>query len=123
MMVHRSGYVDCCNGNGKKATFGNGYKPEDHHKLGAILTTGKNFANRIVPQFEPLGSSGFYSIEGKNAFSPFLEFDLTLTDSSGYCFDKGTTYELWFCEDLKDVSEDNNGGTAYTDIYVCSGNN
>ena len=115
MMVHRSGDLDCCGGtNGQAGHFGHG------GWLAPMLTTDKDFEHRIVPQFQPQhGGHTWYFIDGKNAFSPFLEFDLTLKDSSGYCFNQETTYELWYGEDLLDQNESDNGGTAYTDIYIC----
>ena len=61
----------------------------------------------------------WYSLAGFTSNSPFLEFDLTLDDAAGYCFNKETSYELWHAQDIIDHDENNNGGTAYTDIYVC----
>ena len=37
---------------------------------------------------------------------------------SPYCFNKETEYQLWLVDDMKDVSERDNHGIAYTNIYI-----
>ena len=66
-------------------------------------------------------SGSWYFLPGFNSSSPYLEFDLPHTSKkSGYCFEAGTEYHLWYGEDMIDYSDSNNGGTAYTDIYIKS---
>ena len=115
MMVYRSGGV-YSNGGSEPVPFGTAHRK---NYLTPLLTTGKDMEERVVPQFEPQLQKGWYLIKGKTGTSQFLEFDLTLNDASGYCFNTETTYELWHAEDISDKDEDDNGGTAYTDIYIC----
>ena len=121
-MVHRSGGVDNLQSGARPSHFGSVVESYKDY-LAPLLTTGKDLGKRVVPQFQPLNEIGWYLIEGKSESSLFLEFDLTLNDASGYCFNKETTYELWHAEDLSDDTEWDNGGTAYTDIYICPENN
>ena len=91
-----------------------------------FVTLGKGFEYAIVPNADdPKVSFVFkkisYSISGYNASSSYLEFDLPLTDHESYfCFEKGTDYQLWYGEDMYESTESDNGGTAYTDIYIMS---
>ena len=63
----------------------------------------------------------WYHLTGYNSSSPYLEFDLPKTSEEDfYCFEEGTEYHLWYGEDMIDWSDTNNGGTAYTDIYIMS---
>ena len=88
------------------------------------MTLGKGFEYAIVPRADDpkatiRSDKIWYSLSGYSSSSSYLEFDLPLTDDESYfCFEKGTEYQLWYGEDMYDVTESDNGGTAYTDIYI-----
>ena len=86
---------------------------------------GKGSGYAVVPYAgDPkvtLEYEGWYALSGYSAMSPYLEFDLPLTnEDSYYCFEEGTEYHLWYGEDMNEYTEVDNGGTAYTDIYIMS---
>ena len=88
---------------------------------------GKGSEYAVVPyEGDPKVAShpsypGWYALSGYNSMSPFLVFDLPQTNEAPYyCFEEGIEYQLWYGEDMNDWSESNDGGTAYTDIYIMS---
>ena len=91
-----------------------------HSTAGKVIqvyvTEGKGYNHTIVPQ----NMTGSYNLPGRDSDSTFLEFELPTTGgNSDYCFKNGTEYNLWYLGDMEDDSEFDNGGTAYTDIYIC----
>ena len=129
-LQHRSGAVWCAPN--YPSNFGcNNHPGPSHWDISAYLTVGKGYEYAVVP-FEgdpkvtvhpdPTPRSRlWYLLSEFDSMSPYLEFDLPLTDvESYYCFEEGTEYQLWYGEDMIDASEFNNGGTAYTDIFITS---
>merc|ERR1711863_207161 len=90
-----------------------------------FVTDGKGLDHLIVPKKDLLFDNGIwwgYKLPLQNArLDPTsIEFDLPLSNGgSDYCFEEGTEYSLWMIEDMYDMSENDNLGTAYTDIYIC----
>ena len=134
-LQHRSGAVWCAEGQQHHTNFGcsklaeiNDEYPDDtDDALSTYLTTGKGSEYAVVPyEGDPKVAShpsypGWYVISGYNSTSPFLVFDLPQTNEAPYyCFEEGIEYQLWYGEDMVDAYTDNNGGTAYTDIYIMS---
>ena len=60
-------------------------------------------------------TSGWWKKSGYNSDSNEISVALP---SSNYCFDPAKTYHLWYAEDMHDVSESDNHGTAKTDVFV-----
>merc|ERR1712117_892931 len=125
-LLHRSGYVTCDNRMPTvKSNWGCHEHPGEGQYDAAHVTVGKGSENSIVPHAgDPkvtLKSNGWYILSGFKPMSPYLEFDLPQDNgNSYYCFEVGTEYHLWYGEDVNDVSEHDNDGTAYTDIYIMS---
>ena len=119
-LQHRSGSVAMC-GHCKSTNFG-------YHRSGYVcphVTVGKGSEHAVVPfAGDPkvnMHGGGWYLLSGFNGTSNYLEFDLPLADEeSYYCFEEGTEYHLWNCEDMNDHTEADNRGTAYTDILIIS---
>ena len=119
-LMHRSGSV--ANGPNNHSNFGSGGNTEH---IAAHVTMGKGTVHAIAPKAgDPkvtFMDNGWYQLSGYNANSPYLEFDLPLAnEESFYCFEVGTEYHLWYGEDMTEHTEEDNGGTAYTDIYIMS---
>ena len=125
-LQHRSGGVTCSE-NGGLSNFGCGESEFSNH-LAVYVTTGKGSGYAIVPKAgdpkvtpQKLPWKGMYFLSDYNSMSPYVEFDLPMTvDNSYFCFEEGTQYQLWYGEDMYDYAESDNGGTAYTDIYIKS---
>ena len=111
MLVAISGGVTCSSDGRNMTNFGcNGRVGSGRSSITVYVTSGKGYEHSIAPK----DTMGGYNLPGYNADSPFIEFSL-----DDYCFETDTEYNLWYAEDMEDNSEDDNGGTAYTDIYVC----
>ena len=118
-LQHRSGSVG--NSAGTESNFGSSSDYVCPH-----VTVGKGSAHAVVPyagdpKVNTAPGNGWYFLSGFNAMSPYLEFDLPLTnEESYYCFEEGTEYHLWYGEDMNDWTEEDNSGTVYTDILITS---
>ena len=126
-LQHRSGAVQCSVGSQLASNFGCNNVPSVGQHVTTYLTVGKGLEYVVVPfEGDPKVTAHpsyptWYLLSGFNSMSPYLEFDLPLTDEeSYYCFEEGTEYQLWYGEDLVDWSEGNDSGTAYTDILITS---
>ena len=64
-----------------------------------------------------VANGNWYYREGFTSMSQELELALP-HDNPGYCFQYGTDYHLWHAEDLRDSSQDDNIGVAWTDVYL-----
>ena len=86
---------------------------------------GKN-GTTIVPTFvkenlvDKWGFSIGYELPGFGPESSFIELDLP---NKNYCFESDDWYEIWYVEDLNDVSESDNDGIATTDVFICPDHN
>ena len=125
-LQNRSGGVNCNVNAYSNSSFGcdPSRAGSSANRIGVFVTLGKGFEYAIVPSANDpkagiRSDKIFYSLSGYSASSNYLEFDLPLTDDESYfCFEKGTEYQLWYGEDMYDATESDNGGTAYTDIYI-----
>ena len=91
--------------------------------MAVYVTEGKGTEHAIAPapceEGEVDWDYGWYRLPGFNSDSSLLEFNLPLNQwGSPYCFNEETEYQLWHIDDMKDVSERDNHGIAYTDIYI-----
>ena len=125
-LQHRSGGVSCSD-KGGVSNFGCGASSDSSH-IAVYVTAGKDPGDAIVPRpgdpkvkFQGMQWKGMYFLSGFSSMSPYLELDLPMIiDNSYFCFEEGTEYQLWYGEDMYDYAESDNGGTAYTDIYIMS---
>ena len=118
-----SGGVSCRHGVGKLAEQTSNFGCPNSSEIAIYVTEGKGIEHAIAPA--PCEESnvewdyGWYSLPGFNSDSPLLELNLPLKSwESHYCFNEGTEYQLWHTDDMKDVSEIDNHGIAYTDVYI-----
>ncbi|XP_057315710.1 uncharacterized protein LOC130656799 [Hydractinia symbiolongicarpus] len=73
-----------------------------------VLTDKNNTI--IIPNSNPLF---FYLLPGYHRNSPYLQFDnLNIPARSG------DELRIWYLEDLRNVSDSNNGGRSCTDVYA-----
>ena len=131
MLLHRSGYVACGQGQQYHSNFGCNNLADVDGAISTYVTVGKGLPYALAPypgdpNVTPhvvYGTTigGWYVLSGYNSMSPYLVFNLPQTNERPYyCFEEGTEYQLWYGEDMTDWSESNDGGTAYTDIYIMS---
>lgn len=80
--------------------------------LATIIT---NNANKILCPANnvPVSGSGWYRLSGFNANSKELIFDNVDIEVHA-----GMELRLWYGEDLKDATEEDNGGRSCADVYV-----
>ena len=123
-MLHAiSGGVSCRHGVGEATERTSNFGCPDSSEIAIFVTEGKGIEYAIAPapceESEVDWDYGWYSLPGFNSDSSLLELSLPLKEcETHYCFNMGTEYQLWHVDDMKDVSEINNHGIAYTDIYI-----
>jgi hypothetical protein len=83
--------------------------------LFTIVTDNEN--KRIIPQDEFITSFGYlgYSLPGVTSTSNELVFKQFTTPMN---VTAGQEYRIWYGEDLKNATDDNNEGTACVDVFM-----
>ena len=107
-LVHLSGQVTCEDQSNAWSKWGCD-KPDSVQYITVFLTDA---SNTVVL---PMGQSSRYTIPGYDAQSSeviFSGFPNPLRLSSGQ------ELRMWYEEDLKNCTEDNNGGTSCTDVFA-----
>jgi hypothetical protein len=112
-LVHLSGYVSCHDEN--NATRSNWGCASTSGFLNTIITN--NTDQKILPQDEFITNvnSLAYGISGFDPQSAELVFKNFTTPLA---VTVGQEYRIWYGQDLKNVSEANNEGTACVDVYM-----
>ena len=111
MLVYRSGAVTCditvpgtnwgCN--------------PDQTMLGTLLTDQENTI--LAPQASKVDDHGWYYLEGYTSMMPALVF-CTQLPCHPVVIPANSELRLWYGEDLRDYTEDDNRGGTCADVYA-----
>ena len=110
-LVHRSGNVSCFKT--KADSYSNwGCYPRHNPNIGAILTDQKN--NILAPDPSTVQSTGWYNLPGYSSSSEVLLFEKKGKPHAIFANDE---LRLWYGEDLRGRTEDDNDGETCADVY------
>lgn len=123
-LVHRSGSVHCNPSTGE-SYWGCTYLSYYKDKLMTIITDDKK--NAILPPVENLEGlkpgvskdcgtkQHFYSLDGNSLKSPELVFR---NHSNPFSVSRSQEMQIWYGQDWKDCSENENKGETCVDVYA-----
>ena len=111
MLVYRSGAVSCRED--VEGTYW-GCNP-DQNPLGALLTDQENLI--LAPQASKVNDHGWYSLEGYTTMTPALVF-CTQLPCHPVVIPANSELRLWYGEDLRGFTEDDNSGETCADVYA-----
>jgi len=109
MLVHRSGNVTCDKRN--YSFWGCGKNPS-HGTLFVVLTDQNN--KILAPEGLNINKGGEYTQAGYTSSSSALVF---CTPKKPHCVFANSELHLWYGEDLRGLSESDNGGKTCADVY------
>lgn len=115
-LVHLSGYVACVESYpSSRSNWGCAPYSVRQDRLLTVITDNQN--RKILPQDEFIVN--FYRLEyslpGFTSKSPEIVFKNFTAPRD---VSVGQEFRIWYGQDLKNRSEENNGGTSCTDVYV-----
>ena len=117
MLVHRSGTVSChTHSSGKHFSYwGCAPSTPTLATLAVILTDQNN--QILAPEVSLIKSGGGYQLTGYTSSSSVVVF-CPSKKPRVHCVRAGTELRLWYGEDLKGVTESDNGGKTCADVYA-----
>ncbi len=111
MFVHRSGTVSCAKSSKNNYSYW-GCNPTSG-SLAAVLTDQQN--KILAPAASKVNSKhGWYTLAGYTASSSILVF---CAPKKPHCVFANTELRLWYGEDLRGYTENDNAGKACADVY------
>ena len=107
-LMHVSGSIRC----GNKASYGSRWgcnnKPA---KFGTILAKHKGAIT--FPETEQISMNGFNDLDGFTVHDDVIFFRIKTVNVM-----EGDEYQIWYGEDIKDISEDDNSGKHCVDVDI-----
>ena len=111
-LVHLYGYVTCSNDDLLHWSFwGCGHMMDD---VNVVITSSSD--NKVLPpdEFMTIHSGMWFNVPGYNSFSK----EIVLSSFQFFSVQAGQQFRLWYGEDLKDDTQEDNDGMVCADVYI-----